>query len=54
MNRISNPVHDLGDRLLDPEVMETPRRLSRDEHRAMAGPDWSWARPDPEEDDDND
>lgn len=54
MNRTPNRVHELCDRLLDPEAMETPRRLSRDEHRAMAGPDWSWARPDPEEDNSND
>ncbi len=34
------------DGLLDPEALETPRRLSRDEHRAVAGPDWSWIQPD--------
>jgi hypothetical protein len=51
MTRPSRHNPDLSDRLLDREAIETPRRLSRDEHRTVAGPDWSWTRPEREEDD---
>ncbi len=42
---LSNP----ADRLLDPEALETPRRLSHEEHRAVAGPDWTWTHHDHDE-----
>lgn len=51
MTPAPHPGSELGDQLLDSEAMETPRRLSRDEHRAVAGPDWTWSRPKFEEDD---
>lgn len=51
MTRTPTPFSEFGDRLLDPEAMEAPRRLSRHEHRAVAGPDWAWTRPETEEDD---
>lgn len=50
MSRTPDTPPELGDGLLDREAMETPRRLSRDEHRAVAGPDWTWTRPETEED----
>ncbi len=54
MARAFTPFPDVPDRILDREAMETPRRLSRDEHRAVAGPDWTWTRPQDDEADLND
>jgi len=51
MARSPTPFPDVHDRLLDREALQTPRRLSRDEHRALAGPDWTWTRPNLDEDD---
>lgn len=42
------------DRLPDRETLTTPRRLSREEHRFLAGPDWSRTRAEPEEEEDAD
>jgi len=49
MARSPKPLTDVHDRLLDREALETPRRLSRDEHRALVGPDWVWTQPDLDE-----
>jgi hypothetical protein len=51
MARTPSPFPDARDRLLDPETLESPRRLSRDEHRAVAGPDWSWTHGHSDEED---
>lgn len=40
--------------LLDLDALEAPRRLSRDEGRAAAGPDWSWTHLSLDEEPDND
>ena len=40
--------------LLDVDALEAPRRLSRDEGRAVAGPDWSWIHLPFDEETDND
>lgn len=48
---------DGDDPLLDPDALdafELPRRLSREEGRAAAGPDWSRIQHHPDEDFDND
>ncbi len=54
MARSPTPFPNVHDRLLDREAMTAPCWLSRDEHRAVAGPDWSWTRPERDEDDRND
>ena len=40
--------------LLDIDALDFPRRLSRDEGRRAAGPDWFWTHPTLDEDSDND
>ena len=45
------------DPVLDLDALDAfaaPRRLTRDEGRAAAGPDWSWTHLFPEEETDND
>ena len=36
------------------DAFEAPRRLSRDEGRAAAGPDWVWTHPASDEESEND
>ena len=53
----ADPFFEGVDALLDPEAveaMQAPDRLSRDEGRVAAGPDWSRTRPMLDEDTDND
>lgn len=40
--------------LLDIDALDFPRRLSRDEGRRAAGPDWFWTQFTLDEDSDND
>ncbi len=50
----ADPFFDGVDPLLDFDALEAPGRLSRDESRAVAGPDWSWTHPASDEEPDND
>ncbi len=54
MARVRTLFSDPQDHLLDRETMESPRRLSRDEHRAVVGADWAWTQAEHEEEDIND
>ncbi|MES2860976.1 MAG: hypothetical protein V4701_05855 [Pseudomonadota bacterium] len=54
MARVRTLFSDPQDHLLDRETMESPRRLSRDEHRAVVGADWVWTQAEHEEEDIND
>jgi hypothetical protein len=49
MTRVFPDVPAHHERLLDREALRTPRRLSREEHRALAGPDWVRTRTEPDE-----
>jgi hypothetical protein len=40
--------------LLDMDALDAPRRLSRDEGRRAAGPDWFWTHLTLDEESDND
>lgn len=50
----ADPFFDGVGPLLDFDALEAPRRLSRDEGRAVAGPDWSRTHLAPDEETDND
>jgi hypothetical protein len=55
--RRPDPFFDGDDPLLDLDALdalEAPDRLSRDEGRAAAGPDWSWIHPMSDEEPEND
>lgn len=55
--RRPDPFFDGDDPLLDLDALdafEAPDRLSRDEGRAAAGPDWSWTHLTSDEDPEND
>ncbi len=48
------PICDGEGPLLGVDALDFPRRLSRDEGRAAAGPDWAWTHLTPDEEPDND
>lgn len=50
----ADPFFDGIGPLLDFDALEAPRRLSRDDSRAVCGPDWSRIHPTSDEGPDND
>ena len=50
----ADPFFDGVGPLLDLDALDAPHRLSRDEGRRAAGPDWSWPHLTLDEEPDND